>query len=136
MLGLFAISMGYAVYKAVQQDYDLVTSDYYAEELVYQEKIDQMKNALKLSDNAKLTWTEKGLVIEFPEELQGRKMTARVNMYCVTEKDNDFSISEENWALADLAIPAGKFNSGRWVAKITLDDAGTGYYFDPEIVIP
>ncbi|MDZ7847906.1 MAG: FixH family protein [Owenweeksia sp.] len=48
VLILFAISMGYAVYKAVQQNYDLVTTDYYAEELAYQEKIDQKKNGLAL----------------------------------------------------------------------------------------
>lgn len=136
VLGLFAISMGYAVYKAVQQDYQLVTTDYYAEELAYQHRIDQKKNAVKLASQPVLTWTDKGLVIEFPAELQGQKVNAEVEMYCLINSEQDFTISEENWSVADLALPAAKFSKGRWTAKITLEDENTGYYFDPEIVIP
>ncbi|MDZ7847907.1 MAG: hypothetical protein U5L96_14750 [Owenweeksia sp.] len=61
---------------------------------------------------------------------------AKVEMYCVTEKDNDFILNEKNWTLKDWAIPAVHFSSGKWVAKITVHEGDRSYYFDPEIVIP
>ncbi len=136
VLGLFAISMGYAVYKAVQQDYDLVTTDYYAEELVYQKRIDEKRNALHLGEEARLQLSEAGLMIHMPEALKGKMSSARVEMYCVTEADNDFSLQKEEWQVANLAIPAAKLSSGKWVAKITVYIEDVGYYFDPEITIP
>lgn len=136
VLGLFAISMGYAVYKAVQQDYDLVTTDYYTEELAYQKRIDQKSNALRLNEEVKLTLSEAGLHIAMPPSLKDKEATGRIEMYCITEADNDFTLEKEAWIVTDLAIPANKLPSGRWTAKVTLHVDDKGYYFDPEIQIP
>lgn len=132
----FAIGMGYAVYKAVQQDYDLVTSDYYTEELAYQDRIDEQRNALRLGEPVTLTLSEAGLLLKMPESLKGQQADAHLEMYCVTEADNDFSMEKADWTVADLAIPASRLKSGKWVAKLTLMVNDTGYYFDPEILIP
>ncbi len=136
VLGAFAISMGYAVYKAVQQDYDLVTTDYYAEELVYQDRIDQMNNANALGEKLELKLSEAGLLLQMPSGLKGKTAEARVEMYCVTEADNDFTLEKDDWQVADLAIPREKLASGRWTAKVTLKIDGKGYYFDPQILVP
>jgi len=136
VLSLFAISMGYAVYKAVQQNYDLVTDDYYAEELAYQDRIDQKRNALVLEDKASILLSEAGILIQIPQELKGKTAEMQLEMYCVTEADNDFKTSQIDWAVDDIAIPREKLSSGRWTAKLTLDVDGKGYYFDPQVLIP
>ncbi len=136
VLVVFALGMGYAVYQAVQQDYDLVTEDYYAEELVYQEKIDQKTAALALEGELVLSWTEAGMLLQFPEELKGKVAGMDLEMYCVTEADNDFNITQKSWSVADITIPAAKFKSGKWIAKLTLVTNGTAYYFDPAIALP
>ena len=45
--GMFILFM---VYKAVNTRYDLVSKDYYKEELRYQDRIDRLNNAAKLSN--------------------------------------------------------------------------------------
>ncbi|OYZ47929.1 MAG: hypothetical protein B7Y19_07425, partial [Sphingobacteriales bacterium 24-40-4] len=44
----FALFMGYMVYRALSTKYDLVSKDYYKDELRYQERIDGVKNAVAL----------------------------------------------------------------------------------------
>lgn len=39
-LGIFAFGMGFTVYQATQSEHDLVTRDYYQQELAYQSTID------------------------------------------------------------------------------------------------
>ena len=47
---VFAVMMSVLVYKSVNTKYDLVSKDYYKDELRYQDKIDGMHNAAKVSD--------------------------------------------------------------------------------------
>lgn len=133
---LFALSMGYAVYLAVTQKYDLVTDDYYAQELRYQERIDQKQNALRLGEPLGLAYKRDELLLQMPRELHGQKAELILEMYCVTNAQNDFSLSQENWTVSDFALPGERLPTGRWTAKLTLHTAETSYYFDPQISIP
>ena len=47
---VFGAFIGYLVYQAVNTKYDLVSKEYYKDELRYQDTIDRQKNASKLSD--------------------------------------------------------------------------------------
>ena len=64
-LGLFVLSMGYTMYLVFQQRFDLVTTNYYEEELAYQETIDRKEQALKLNESCKLELKDGQLDSEF-----------------------------------------------------------------------
>lgn len=136
VLGLFVLSMAYTMYLVTQQRYDLVTTDYYEEELAYQETIDRKQEALQLSEPCRMEIIEGKLVINFPQELEGQTAKAKVLMYCLTDAEKDFTLQEEAWTVKDLQLPASKMSSGKWIAKIHLDTDHAKYYFDPSIVIP
>ena len=135
-LGLFVLSMGYTMYLVFQQRFDLVTTNYYEEELAYQETIDRKEQALELNESCKLELKDGQLRLDFPSELEGLQATAEILMYCQTDARNDFTIAEENWTIKDLTLPAGKLTTGKWIAKITLDTETEEYYFDPSITLP
>lgn len=136
MLGLFVLSMAYTMYLVTQQKYDLVTTDYYEQELAYQETIDRQESAARLSESCALKITDGKLIIDFPPELEGKTARAKVLMYCQTDADKDFSLQEEAWEIKDLILPSEKITTGKWIAKIHLDTDSGKYYFDPSIVIP
>ncbi|MBT8310759.1 MAG: FixH family protein, partial [Flavobacteriaceae bacterium] len=94
-------------------DHDLVTDDYYKEELKFQNDIDKEKNAKDLESN--ITWkkTDKGLLLAFPEYLDFKKIKGKVFLYRPSNKQFDFeipiSLSDYN-----LLIPDNRLLDGRW----------------------
>lgn len=131
---LFAMLMGFMVYKAMQQDFDLVSEEYYADELVYQDIINQKTNALKLTDKASLTMTDKEVYLLLPDDLEGKTKSFEVLMYCEQEADNDFTFEHKSTTENKFAIPFKTFSTGKWIAKVKLNCEDVDYYFDPEIV--
>jgi len=113
-------------------DHDLVTEDYYAAELEYQNDIDKEHNAQILSQN--LTWikTNNGIIIKFPEEFEEKKITGNVFLYRPSNKQFDFetpvSLSNHN-----LLIPDKRLLDGRWNIKVDWQYNGKSYLFKKEI---
>ncbi len=131
---LFVGLMSFMVYKAMQQDFDLVTEDYYAEELDYQNIINQKTNALQLTDSASLNMVETAIMLNLPKDLEGKTKSFTALMYCEQEADNDFTFQHQGTTDNSFAIPFKKITSGKWIAKVKLNCDGVDYYFDPEII--
>ena len=71
-------------------NYDLVTEDYYAEELAYQEDIDKLKNSKDLTENISFTKSDEGLIISFPKNIDFNKISGQVFLYRPSNKHLDF----------------------------------------------
>ena len=114
-------------------DHDLVTEDYYAQELEYQNDIDKEKNAETLSKNVTWKKTNTGIVVTFPEVLNEKNITGKVFLYRPSNKQFDFetpiSLSSHN-----LLIPDNRLLDGRWNIKIDWQYNGTYYLFKKELV--
>ena len=63
---VFAGLMGTLVYKSMNTKYELVTKDYYKDELKYQDRIDAKNESSKLSDISILQ-DKDSIVINFPK---------------------------------------------------------------------
>ena len=94
-------------------NHDLVTEEYYAKELKYQEDIDKEKNAKSLKKNISVNKTQEGLEIVFPDNLDIKKIKGKVFLYRPSNKQLDFetSISLSN---PILLIPDKRLVDGRW----------------------
>lgn len=114
-------------------DHDLVTEDYYKEELDFQNDINKETNAKNLSENISLTKTENGLLIAFPETFTINNISGKVFLYRPSNKQLDFetpiSLSNHN-----LLIPDKRLLDGRWNIKVDWQYNGKSYLFKKEIV--
>ncbi|MCP4055285.1 MAG: FixH family protein [Mesoflavibacter sp.] len=114
-------------------DHDLVTEDYYKQELKYQNDIDKEKNAKTLSANLKWRKTEEGMLISFPENLEPSNISGKVFLYRPSNKQLDFettiSLSNHN-----LLIPDKRLLDGRWNIKIDWNYKGNNYLYKEEIL--
>ncbi len=114
-------------------DHDLVTEDYYKQELKYQNDIDKEKNAKTLTTNLKWEKTENGMLISFPENLEPSNISGKVFLYRPSNKQLDFettiSLSNHN-----LLIPDKRLLDGRWNIKIDWSYKDTNYLYKEEIV--
>ncbi|MDT7833359.1 FixH family protein [Flavobacteriaceae bacterium S356] len=113
--------------------HDLVTEKYYQKELVYQEKIDASENAADLKEVLKIERTTKGLVIEFPSELEPTKVKGKVFLYRPSNKQLDFEISI-SLLNKYLLVPDKSLLGGRWNITVECEYSGKKYLFKEEIV--
>ena len=65
---VFVLAILFMVFKSSMQKTDLVTTDYYAKELKYQQKIDEIKRADALSAPVKYEIKDNELIIVFPKD--------------------------------------------------------------------
>ena len=114
-------------------DHDLVSEDYYADELKYQDQINKLKNSKTLENNIDYQKTTDGLLIKFPKELDYTKIKGKMFLYRPSNKQLDFetAISLSN---SYLLIPDKRLVDGRWNIKIDWQYKGKSYLFKESIV--
>ena len=114
-------------------DHDLVTEDYYQEELLHQQEIDKEINSKSMSQ--KVTWikTNDGIVIRFPEDLDFSQIQGKVFLYRPSNKklDSEIVISLSNH---EMLIPKTQLLDGRWNLKIDWEYQGKAYMLKEHIV--
>ncbi len=98
-------------------NHDLVTEDYYRQELAYQKEIDAQNNATNDIVNLELKKQANGLQIVFPKNLEPNKIQGKVSLYRPSNKQLDFDlpISLSN---NHLLIPDKRLLDGRWDIKV------------------
>ncbi|WP_411029907.1 FixH family protein [Spongiimicrobium sp. 3-5] len=109
-------------------NHDLVTEEYYKEELGYQKEIDASNNAFRLKSKIKIKKTPEGLQINFPQDLVKQKIEGTVSLYRPSNKHLDFDlpISLSN---SHLLIPDERLLDGRWDIKISWKYKSKNYLF-------
>jgi hypothetical protein len=90
----------------MQQNFELVSKDYYNDELRYQDKIDGVNNANKLS-GVQIAQTPEDVSIQLPKELNGLATTGQVWFYCPINASNDRRIPLEADEMALLKLTKG-----------------------------
>lgn len=114
-------------------DHDLVTEDYYKQELDFQNNINKEKNSKNLKQD--ITWkkTDEGLLLTFPENLNAQNITGNVFLYRPSNKQFDFetpvSLSNHH-----LLIPDNRLLDGRWNIIVDWEYENNSYRFKKEII--
>lgn len=107
-------------------NHDLVTEDYYRQELAYQKEIDAQNNATKDINKLQVRKSPDGLEIRFPEKVNPKEIEGTVSLYRPSNKQLDFNlpISLSN---NHLLIPDNRLLDGRWDIKVSWNYNGTDY---------
>lgn len=113
-------------------DTDLVTEDYYRQELEFQNDINKVANSKNLEKNIRYKKTDEGLIIEFPETLKAENITGKVFLYRPSNKQLDF---EMPILLSDiyLLVPDKRLLGGRWNITVDVMYQSKRYFFTKEI---
>lgn len=123
----FAAMMITLVYKATHTRYELVSKDYYSEELRYQEKIDGMNNANAVGDLI-LAQTDHIIELTLPAALHQNADSASAWFYCKTNAASDRKLKivfEEGTAVIYVA----DFARDNYELKLQLTAGNKPYYY-------
>ncbi len=131
---VFVFGIIFLVFKSSSQKVDLVTTDYYDKELVYQQKIDAMKNTNQLSDTIKYEINHSGLTIVFPKDFTGKMIAGNALLYCPSDENKDVT---QNFSIKDspVLLPVNTIDKREYELQLTWQSNGTSYYFEKKLLI-
>lgn len=122
------------VVMSTNQKIDLVTDNYYAEELRFQDKINKTERAKALSDPLKWEVDDQGILIHYPKSFSEKNLSGKVNLYCPSDdsKDQVFQVASTN---SQQFIPSSKIQDGRYYLQIDWKNGEDTYWNEDLIVI-
>jgi len=130
----FAALIGTMVYKCTQQQYDLVSDDYYNQELKYQDKIDGSKHAAAISP-VTISQTASDVIIKMPGELKGDAFEGEVWLYCASKAADDVKLPLHVGDDGMMHINKNKIAGSRYTAKITWSSDNKNYYKELPLIV-
>jgi len=128
----FALYIGVLVVVCVRQDINLVSKDYYRDELKYQQKLDQINNANHLSHLPVIAIKNGQARISFGENQYIQNGTLKIERPSNEKLDRNFSLSPGQ-SIQEFNL--GNWKPGLYRTSITWTMEGKGYYFEKQIIL-
>lgn len=112
----------------INQDVDLVSSDYYEKGIKYQEQIDMENRSQRLKDNVKMEWSGDLFEISFPDEFHDQTLSGQIFFYRPSDSKKDFRLPLN---ITDLKqyIPVQGLEKGLWRVKLNWNLNNKDYYY-------
>lgn len=135
LYGGFVALIAFLVVSSMRQNVDLVTEDYYQQELQYQTRIDQTDAAIKSGFSPAIVVNDSHVNIVFPDTVRSLGVAGEVVFYRPDNKALDYSenISLDNTGKMSLA--RSNFSTGMYQAKILWQSSGKDYYYESTVHI-
>lgn len=128
VFALFGSSMSYMVYRCMETPIDLVSKEYYKEELAYQQVIDGTRRANALSQQPHLSTTDAGLQLQLPPEMKQKTLTGQIRFYCPADAARDRDIPLRPDADGSQTIPKQALAPGQYTVSVSYSEGGVNYF--------
>lgn len=119
------------VYKSIAIDkyqHELVSEDYYGDELHYQEEINKLNNAKTLLKDIELMNSSEGILIKFPENIEDDQVSGTISFQRLSNKKLDF-MEEIHLTGHEQLISESKMVPGKWIVRIEWQHGDQQYLF-------
>lgn len=135
LYGGFVAMMLFLVWKTTTVKDDLVTPDYYAQELKFQEQVDKLKRTQELKEQPSWNVDGKKVAIQFPSEVIVKNVKAEILFYNASSSKRDFTVSCIPDSTGLCRVNSDKFQYGVYEMKINWSAGGVRYYNEGTINI-
>jgi len=127
MIGMLIISMNY--------DHELVTEDYYAKELAYQDKIDAGQNLVQADFDVEVKIVDGKLKLLFEDLPEANSLKGEVKFY----KPDDEKMDETHFIVLDEKSNEMEISSvgkhGRYKIQVSFELEGKSFYKEQELIL-
>ena len=127
--GLFMTFILFFVFKVQSNskyDNELVTENYYQQELKVQGNIDRASNANALVDKVRIDKVPEGIQIAFPKDFDYTAITGNVSLYRPSNQKLDAEM-EISLSSSNLLIPKSNLVGGLWDITVEWEYKGVQY---------
>lgn len=132
----FVLLVLFMVFLAMNQKIELVTPDYYAKELKFQQEIDALNNASKLSANIQVEIQNDAILVSFPQEMNNKEIKGEVFMYRPSDSSLDISFPLELNAEGKMLLKSDKFKTGLYKITLKWIADGKNYQTEHTVILP
>jgi hypothetical protein len=131
---VFVLGILTMVFLSAKENRDLVSENYYTDEIAYQQVIDQSSKTAALSAPVELIASGKQLIIQLPKEFYGLQANGEWTLYYAADKARDLTgnISTQNGKYS-VDIPAHA--KGQYLFKMLWKVDSKEYYFEQNIFL-
>ncbi|GEP92838.1 FixH family protein [Chitinophaga terrae (ex Kim and Jung 2007)] len=121
---LFAAGMLTLVAKSLRTRIDMVTPDYYKEELRYQQVIDGKRNASGLSAPLGISQSDAAIVLTFPAEMRNPGVNGELKFYRPSDAGKDINVPLKIAAAGEQQLDKQLFTKGLYkvIVQWTMND--------------
>ena len=122
------------VYQALRDDVNLVAENYYQQEIEFQDQIDRINNARKLSTAVDMTIDKSTMqaIFQFPGSLA---VAGEYHFFRPSDHTLDQKISIELDSRMTQRIAIGHLRRGLWKVKIQWRDGETEYFEEKVLIL-
>jgi len=132
---LFAAAMIYLAYRCMHVNTDLVTKEYYKDELKYQDLIDGTRTANALSGKIQIIQDEKAITVQLPVEMKDEKVSGNIWFYCAADISKDRHIPIETNSEAMQRINKNRLLPGIYTVKFDWSSNKKNYHAEQPLTI-
>jgi len=119
----------------VNQDVDLVASDYYNKGIHHQEQIDRVNRTNAMSDAVQIN-PENGFIrLIFPKSFVQKSLTGNIKFYRPSDSKKDFSLPLLIDTSAQQIISTQSIDKGYWKVELSWTQDSLEYYKESSFVI-
>lgn len=124
----FVLLIGVLVWKSTHTKIDLVTEDYYAQELTFQKKLDAESATAALASKPVMSVTPEAIMIFFPQDFAGKPIQADLQLYNPANAALDKNFTNLNAADGKLDIERKDLPAAKYIGKLSWKCEGKTYY--------
>ncbi len=134
----FAAATVGLVILATSQPEDLVSADYYGDELKYQGRLDSLNRTAALGATVAVAYdsTQQAITVRLPPEQARRHPTGRIRLYRPSAARLDREVPLALSLVGCQVVPAGDLAAGLWNVRVAWTVAGQDYFWDQRLVVP
>ena len=131
---VFVGAILFVALKSAGNKEDLVTPDYYAKELQYQDRIDAVKRTNQLSAVPGIEVKQGQIAVSFPAEFNGKKISGNLTLYCPADENKDVKQDfQSSGEAVNLPVPGNR--QGSFDLQVNWQADGATYYFEKKIIL-
>lgn len=123
------------VVKTYKLKVDLVSEDYYSQELAFQDRIDKMNNVKNNSDKVIWNVNENEIVFQFPVYALDSSVTGTIEFFRPSDSEKDFIIPIQLDQAGRQYVRKAQLFQGFYKLKIDWSTSRKGYYMEEDVFI-
>jgi FixH protein len=132
---VFAAGIFYLVFRSMNINTELVSKEYYKDELKYQQVIDGSKKANQLSSEVSVSQHGNFIMVKMPQEMKVGNVSGSIWFYCAADEKKDQHVVINLDADAVQQIDKKGFQPGNYTLKIDWNDNKDHYYSEQPLTI-
>jgi len=131
----FILLIGTLVYKSFHVQTELVSPNYYNDEIAYQQVINASNNMSNLSKNIEIEQQGKVFKVRFPEEINPKNVSGEILFYCAYDSKKDLKFPLQLDSSGFIQYENEKLKNGTYTFKANFREKDKNYWVEKSIIV-